>query len=81
MLDSGVIVEGRMDRVNVNMSGESESGSKPLREKHENNLWYWNLACAIFHGVQAAVALGLGLGSSGNFSKFTLPFSTSFLMW
>ena len=36
----------------------SESNAK--REAMERKLWYWNLACAIAHLVQAAVALGLG---------------------
>lgn len=30
------------------------------RTAAEKNLWWWNFACAIFHCVQAAIALGLG---------------------
>lgn len=83
-LDSGVLIEGGGhvgQRLVADRIGAESNEAKALRKKHEEALWYWNLACAIFHGFQAAVALGLGLGSSGNYSKFTLPFTTNFLVW
>ena len=50
------------------------------RAAAERNLWYWNLACAIAHGVQAVAALALGLGSS-TIAAFKLPLTTVFLDW
>jgi hypothetical protein len=52
----------------------------PQRESSEKNLWKWNVAMAILHGVQAIVVLALGLTNT-RLKAFKIPFTTSFVSW
>jgi hypothetical protein len=42
---------------------------------------YWNLACGLFHLIQAIFVLGLGLIPNSKAAKFKLPLTTLFLDW
>ena len=50
------------------------------REQKEYELFWYNLACCLFHLIQAIAVLGLGLGNS-QLSKFKLPLTTLFTIW
>ena len=42
---------------------------------------YWNLACGLFHLIQAIFVLGLGLIPNSKAANFKLPLTTLFLDW
>ena len=50
------------------------------REQREYELFWYNLACCLFHFIQAIIVLALGLGSS-TLGKFKLPLTTVFTVW
>jgi hypothetical protein len=52
----------------------------PQREASEKNLWKWNIAMAILHGIQAIIVLAMGLTNS-KLKEFKIPFTTSFTNW
>ena len=47
----------------------------------EASLWWWNLACALAHGVQAVAALTLSLAGPARIRAFKLPLTTVLLDW
>ncbi|KAJ3078509.1 hypothetical protein HK102_004458 [Quaeritorhiza haematococci] len=55
-----------------NLTSEEES----IRDAAEKNLWKWNLAMAILHGVQAIIVLAMGIRVQ-RLANFKLPLSTS----
>ena len=50
------------------------------RLKKESEIFWYNLACGLFHLIQAAAVLALGLGNN-NLGKFKLPLTTLFTIW
>lgn len=52
----------------------------PQRESAEKNLYKWNMAMAILHGVQAIIVLAFGLTNS-RLKAFKVPFTSSFTAW
>ena len=50
------------------------------RLKKESEIFWYNLACGLFHLIQAAAVLALGLGNS-TLGKFKLPLTTLFTIW
>ena len=47
------------------------------REKAEKNLWNWNLAMAVLHGVQGAAALASSFSGNGGFRIAPMSLSLS----
>ncbi|KAI9007692.1 membrane protein [Hyaloraphidium curvatum] len=51
-----------------------------LRAKKERELYYWNIAMTVLHGLQAVIALGMGLAIT-RLKNFRTPLITTFPAW
>ena len=73
-IDSKKVIPLMEDGIDINVNEDK-------RLAMEKSLWWWNLACCIFHLIQAIICLAGGLTKGTDAGDFRLPLTTVFLGW